>query len=144
MSWIWTDNIDVLLAKEIGHNVYVVSSDCKYGRPGVTTTHATLESGTIRTQELLLTRTLEWATDLVSDDKDKNKRELETQLQSYRMHRKDAKDPRFASSKTTFSGKAPGQKDDLVTALTQVVERSSQLRIDERFQERMNVLGRIP
>jgi hypothetical protein len=143
MTWVWADRIAALL--NVYQPLHIISLDkSESERPGVTTTQRSKESGVIRLQEALASQSIRFAANMVSDDAPKHRRLLCDEGLGYRYHVKPPKDLKFGKTTATMSGKAPGVKDDCITALHQNMERSSTTRRDPKFVAYCESQGRLP
>jgi hypothetical protein len=129
--------------------MYVVSRDAKMERPGVWTDGVSKEQGKTLLVDTLAQRKLRYAANFITTETDEDRKmratkvsykhaikaDLEQQLRSYKKQVKAPADAIFGKTRYTYSGKAPGLRDDLCMALTQQLYIIRLLRSEPTFVE---------
>lgn len=88
--------------------------------PGVLTTPTSKPAGATALQRLLYDERLHFATQMISTDPEKHRRQLLEQLRNTDRNRRPPKDPAMQKTRESISGKDnTGAKDDISTSLHQ-------------------------
>lgn len=145
MMFPWSDRIASLL-KRYNDSVMIISRDSSgEARPGVITTPGSKLAGVIRLQALLQADNVRFTDEFISVNMDPvtAQHRLCNELRQYKALVKVPIDQQFGKFTVSFSGKAPGQKDDCSTSAHQLVERVHEVLEDRDFIAYLRDKGKV-
>ncbi len=125
------DNIRVFSANFTSGTVEIIKFDPhKYNRDGVWITNVVKNAYVILLQELVSSASLRIAKQRCSENLEGDVDILKKQMRGFKLEIEEPKNPSFQKPKHAYSGKAVGNKDDLVCALGIAIQNIHRLRHD--------------